>query len=373
MVINTMKRLLCIISNMDAGGAETFLMKIYRTMDRTKYQMDFCINREGHCFYQDEIEQLGGSIFRISPKSKSVKRFRMELKNIVMCHHYQYVLRITSNAMGFMDLKIAKTAGAEVCSVRSSNSSDGGGLKAAVAHRLGKWLYGKYVDVKVAPSDLAAKYTFGNRAYRNGKVTILHNAIDYDQYRYASAGRKLVRDEYGISDTGIVIGHIGRFMQQKNHPFLLDVFFNFHQKHPESRLLLVGNGELENKIRSKVNNLGLNDTVIFTGVRSDIPQLLSAMDVFVFPSLYEGMPNTVIEAQATGLPCVIADTITKEADITGLVRYMSLERSAEEWAAAVDEQMSMGRKDTRQAFIDAKYDINEVVKEFVSLVFQEEN
>ena len=367
-----MKRLLCIISSMNAGGAETFLMKIYRAMDQSRYQMDFCINRDEHCFYEAEIGQLGGKIFRIPPKSQSVKRFRTKLKTIVRDNHYRYVLRITSNAMGFMDLKIAKRAGAKVCAARSSNSSDGGGLRAAVAHRLGKWLYGKYVDVKIAPSDLAARYTFGKRAYRDGKVTILHNAIDPNQYQYTSEGRTLIRTEYGIPDTAVVMGHIGRFMPQKNHLFLLDVFSGFHQRHPESRLLLIGGGELESSIRARVNVLGLTDAVLFAGVRSDIPQLLSAMDVFVFPSLYEGMPNTVIEAQANGLPCLIADTITKEADITGLVRYLPLERTAEEWAEAAEAQMALGRRDTRQALINAKYDIHEVVKEFISLVFQEE-
>ena len=368
-----LKRVLCIIGNMNTGGAETFLMKLYRCMDKTIYQMDFCLQVEGECYYENEIKAFGGRIYRIPPKSDNIKGFKCGLSKIIKENNYKYVLRITSNAMGFWDLKIAKEAGAKVCIARSSNSSDGGGIKKALAHRLGQLLYGKYVDVRVAPSDLSAKYTFGNRAYTDGKVRILHNAVDVDAYKYSQIDRIAIREEFNIDQNALLIGHIGRFMKQKNHRFLLEIFKAIMSKKSDSKLILIGNGIMEGQVKQWCAELGVNKNVIFTGVRSDVSRLLSAMDVFVFPSLYEGMPNTVIEAQANGLPCVISDTITKEADITGLIRYMSLERSAEEWAAAVDEQMSMGRKDTRQAFIDAKYDINEVVKEFVSLVFQEGN
>ena len=366
-----MKRLLCIISNMNTGGAETFLMKIYRAIDKTQYQMDFCTNGNGDCFYKDEIEKLGGKIYCIPPKSQSVKDFKKNLKEVIEKNNYKYVIRVTSNAMGFMDLKIAKEAGAEVCIVRSSNSSDGGGLKAFLAHRLGKLLYEKYVDVKIAPSDLAAEYTFGKKAYRDGNVHILHNAVDTKVYRFDKQLRENIRKEFKISDETKVIGHIGRFMAQKNHTFLLDVFSEIHKRMPGTVLMLVGGGELEGQIRAKVSNLGIDDAVIFTGVRSDIPALLSAMDVFVFPSLYEGMPNTVIEAQATGLPCVISDTITKEADITGLVKYLPLDCSVEKWASAVFEEMKNERKDTHGDFVEAGYDICKVAKEFVSVVFGE--
>lgn len=158
-----MKRVLCLISGMNAGGAETFLMKLYRQLDKTKYQMDFCINVFDKCFYEEEILALGGKIYRIPPKSVSRVAFKKQLYDIVKANHYNYVLRVTSNAFGFMDLKIAHRAGANVCAARSSNSSDGEGLKAKVAHKLGRLLYSKYVNVKIAPSDLAAKYTFGKK------------------------------------------------------------------------------------------------------------------------------------------------------------------------------------------------------------------
>ena len=368
-----MKRLLCILSGMNAGGAETFLMKIYRQIDKSKYQMDFCVNTPEKCFYEDEIVSYGGKIYRIPEKSLSVKKFKSQLYDIVKSNDYKYVLRICSNSFGFMDLKIAYKAGAKICAVRSSNSSDGGSLKAVIAHKLGRILYGRYVNVRIAPSDLAAKYTFGNKAYKNGLVNILHNGIDLKQYEFSPEKRIGIRSEFNIPEDTTVIGHVGRFMTQKNHLFLLDVFKNYCDKNSNSVLLLVGKGDLEDDIKRKAKELDIFDRVIFTGVRSDVPALLPAMDVFVFPSLYEGMPNTVIEAQATGLPCVISDTITREANITGLVTYLPLNLSSEEWANNVVKLLSTARKNTSKTFKDDGYDIESVTDTFVNLVFDKQN
>ena len=220
-----MKRVLCILANMNAGGAETFLMKIYRQLDKTKYQMDFCINAPDKCFYEDEIVSLGGKIYRIPTKSESFRLYKRNLFEVVNSNGYKNVLRIASNGASLIDMKIAKKAGASVCAVRSSNSSDGKGLKIKIAHRLGRILYGKYVDVKIAPSDLAAIYTFGKKDYLQGNVNILHNGLKLSEYAFNPANRTAIRNEYGISEETIVIGHIGRFQQQKNHVFLIDIFY----------------------------------------------------------------------------------------------------------------------------------------------------
>lgn len=365
-----MKRVLCIINTMNTGGAETFLMKVFRALDRTKYQMDFCVNVEKN-FYDKEICELGGKIFYIPPKSNGIKTFKKNLSELIKREKYEYVLRITSNAAGFLDLKIAKKAGAKICSARSSNSSDGLGVKAKMIHRLGRFLYEKYVDVKFAPSDLAAEYTFGKKSIKQRKALILNNGIDLDVFRYYSEERDKLRKELKIDDK-IVVGHIGRFMEQKNHSFLLDVFREIKDKEKNAVLLLIGgNGDLEASVKEKVELLGINDSVIFAGIRSDIPQILSAMDVFVMPSFYEGMPNTVIEAQATGLHCVISNTITKQANITGIVQYLSLDDSAQVWAKKVLELVRKPRVDTRQFFIENNYDILSVAVQFTKLVFGE--
>lgn len=365
-----MKKLLCIVNTMNSGGAETFLMKVYRKLDRTKYQMDFCINVKEECFYNKEIRELGGKIHIIPSKSENVKEFKKQLTEIIKRENYKYVLRITSNALGFMDLKIAKKAGAEICSCRSSNSSDGTSIIVKILHRLGRIIYGGYVDVKFAPSLLAAEYTFGKNAVKKGEVSSLHNAVDLSVYKFYQEERNKIREELGIEEK-LVVGHVGRFSEQKNHSFLIDVFNEIKKKNDNAILMLVGgNGDLEESVHKKVENLGLEDSVVFIGIRSDIPQCMSAMDVFVMPSFFEGMPNTVIEAQATGLPCVIADTITKEANITGLVQYLPLENS-EKWADVALGAVSEKRKDTKQDFLENKYDIESTVENFVKLVFGE--
>ena len=365
-----MKRLLCILSNMNAGGAETFLMKLYRTLDKTKYQMDFCVNVKEKCFYEDEILALGGKVYRIPSKSENAQEFKRQLTKLVQKEKYEQVLRITSNAMGFWDLNIAKKAGAKRCIARSSNSSDGAGFKKKLAHFIGKMLYRKSVDVCIAPSDLAAAYTFGKNAIAKGKAHILHNAIDLQVFHYDADEGRRVRRELGIQEEQPVFGHIGRLSMQKNHTFLLDVFKVIKEKEPKAVLLLVGKGELQEELAAKAEVLGIAESVVFAGVRSDIPAVLSAMDVFVFPSLYEGMPNTVIEAQATGLPCVIADTITKEADITGLVQYLPL-GDAEKWAETALASVMSDRRDAKADFMKHQYDIESVTKEFVRLCFGE--
>lgn len=368
------KRVLCIVSSMDAGGAETFLMKMYRNIDRNKYQMDFCVNTRNEGFYDKEIRELGGRIHFVPCKSEGIIKFRRELRHLIQQENYKIVFRITSNAMGFWDLKIAKKAGAQKCIARSSNSSDGGGWKTWLSHRIGKVLFQKYLDICIAPSDLAAKYTFGEKLYQRGKVYKLNNAIDLNQYCYSVKERVNVRKELGIDENAITVGHIGRFTEQKNHFFLIKIFCEILKREKNAKLVLIGKGELQSNIKNYVDELGISKSVIFTGIRSDIPAVLSAMDLFIFPSLYEGMPNTVIEAQATGLPCLISDTITKEANITGLVKYMSLKQSAEKWGIeAIGElEKTKNREDVRKKFIEHQYDVKSVVKEFQNLIFESE-
>lgn len=365
-----MKRLLCLISGMNSGGAETFLMKLYRKIDRSKYQMDFCVNIKEEGFYDKEIESLGGKIYHIPSKSENLKEFKSQLTEIIKKEKYEYVLRITSNTMGFMDLKVAKNAGAKVCIARSSNSNDAEGVKTKIVHILGRILYSKYVDIKIAPSDLAAIYTFGKKAYERNAVHILKNAVDLDIFRYDSKNRESIRMEFGISDKDIVYGHIGRFSKQKNHVFLINIFADICRNKSNVRLLLVGTGELEDDIYKQCRQLGIEDKVIFAGVRTDISAILSAMDVFVFPSLYEGMPNTVIEAQATGLPCIISDTITKQAAITELISYVPLS-DKKKWTDKMLFIPSVPRTDMSIKLETAGYSINEVITKFVQLIFNQ--
>lgn len=366
-----MKRVLCIVGGMNAGGAETFLMKVYRQLDKTKYQMDFAVATEQKGYYDDEILELGGKIFHITPKSKGFFRNFNSMRRVVRENKYQYVLRTSQHSLSALELFAARLGGAKTRVFRSSNSNTmTTSKKQLILHKACLFMPRLFANVRIAPSTEAAEFMFGKGSVKKGRAALLHNGVDLSVYRYHKTSRDAIRKEFGIAEDAFAVGHVGRFQEQKNHLFLLEVFHQIHQKNEKAVLLLVGNGELEKQIREKAEALGISDNVIFTGVRSDVPDLLSAMDVFAFPSLYEGMPNTVIEAQATGLSCVISDTITKEANITGLVEYLPL-GDASAWAERVMAAAQKPRLDTTEHFVNKRYDIHSVAEHFTKLVFGE--
>lgn len=366
---NKQKRLLCIVSSMNAGGAETFMMKIYRALDKTKFQIDFLVFIQEEGFYDKEILSMGGKIYYSIPKSNGFIKSFITIKEIVKREKYDYVMRVAQHSISSFDLLAAKQGGARTLVYRSSNSSTGGGRVDRILHILFKPLAKFIPTIKIAPSTEAAEFVFGKNCIKNGNAHIIKNAISLENYLFNDESRNKIRKELGIDDK-FVVGHVGRFNKQKNHSFLIDVFLEIHNKKEDSVLLLVGKGELEDEILEKIKKLNLNNRVIFTGVRDDVPKIMMAMDVFVFPSFFEGMPNSVIEAQATGLKCVVADTITKEAQITGLVCYKSLLTSPEEWAdASTDHIEILNRRSAVECLKTKGYDIRSSVMRFENIVF----
>lgn len=365
-----MKRLLCIVSGMNTGGAETFLMKLFRTIDKSSYGMDFCVNEEEN-YYAKEIEDGGGRIFVVPSKSKDPIGSFNAIRRIVSENGYKYVLRVNEHSLATIDLLAAKKGGAEVLAMRSSNADSDGKLN-GLLHKAFKPLAGAVPQIKIAPSELAAEYTFGKNAVRRGEVLILHNGIDLDRFRFDPAGRNEIRNMFGIPQDALLIGHIGRFNKQKNHAYLIKAFAAAVTKRPDAMLMLVGGGELGSEVRKAADDVGIADKVIFAGIRSDVPQLLSAMDVLALPSLYEGMPNVVIEAQAVGVPCVISDTITREANVTGNVKYLSIDLPPEDWADALIEKKQIVRGDAASIMKSRGYSIFDVRDEFTRAVFGED-
>lgn len=365
-----MKTLLCIVASMDTGGAETFLMKIYRTIDREKYQMDFCVNSDKN-YYAKEIEHLGGHIYCIPLKSKHPFKSFVSLKNLVRNKQYSYVIRINEHSLSTLDLIAAYFGGAKNLIMRSANAGSDGKLN-TLLHKMFFLLPQIVPTVKLAPSTKAAIYTFGKRQVKKGNVKILHNGIDTKIFTFDKLIRSQYREELLLNDS-FVVGHIGRFSNQKNHRFLITVFNELIKVMPESKLLLIGVGETEDNIREQIRQLGIEDKVLFLGVRTDINNLLMAMDLFLFPSLYEGMPNAIIEAQATGLPCIISDSITKEADITGLVSFISLNRPYQDWVKQIVyySKKETDRKQIISIIENKGYNIQECSKVFCNMVFNE--
>lgn len=366
-----MKKLLCITSTLNQGGAETFLMKIFRELDKTKYTMDFCVMWEKEGKYEDEVTSLGGKIYRVTSKSKNPLKCFWQIRNIVKKNNYTYVFRGNEHSLAVLDLLAAKCGGAKTLVMRSTNANSSSTVK-RVLHKTFKFLPKIVPNIKIAPSNEAAEYTFGEKNVNEGRVSLLKNGIPVEEYCFNPEIRKRLRKELNIEGK-IVIGHIGRFQKQKNHEFLIEVFKKITQMNDRVHLVLIGgNGVSPEKIKEKIEKNSLSEKVSILGNRSDVPALLSAIDVIVFPSFYEGMPNVIIEAQAAGLPCIISDTITKEADITGLVKYLPLEYGAENWAQeTLNAVNAYERKSYESEFNEAGYDINDVVKKFTSIVFGE--
>lgn len=357
-----MKRILCILSSLNAGGAETFLMKIDRALPTDEYRLDFVVSQGGGCYTQEVLDR-GGRIYEIPKRTEDFLGAFRGIRAIVKENNYDTVLKLGENSLAVADLIAAKQGGAKNLALRSCNAPTGLSIKMRCIHNLLKPLLNSVATVKLAPSRLAADFMFG----KSCDVTLLNNGVDLDFFHFDAQGRELVREELGLNNK-LVVGHIGRFNKQKNHRYLLEVFREISNLRSDAVLVLVGVGEDHDLIVGWISELGLEERVILTGQRFDIPQVLSAMDVFVFPSLFEGMPNTVIEAQATGLPCVIADTITREADITGLVHYLPLSDKPEDWAKKTLEVLSETRQNTSSDFIANGYDIKEVAVKLLKLI-----
>lgn len=367
-----LKRALCIVGGMNAGGAETFLMKVYRALDKSRYQMDFYVFTSDEGFYDKEIISMGGRIYHSIPKSKKPFKSFINIINTVKQEKYEIVFRTSQHSLSALDLIAAKIGGAKVLVFRSSNSNTCSGKISQILHGIFRILLKNVPTIKIAPSTKAAEFMFGEKCVKNGDVIIVKNAIPIDNYEFNIEKRNKIRKELNIEDK-FVVGHVGRFNEQKNHDFLIDIFLEIVKKKNNAVLVLVGKGELENKIKSKIKEHNLIDKVIFTGVRQDVPDLLMAMDVFVFPSLFEGMPNAVIEAQATGLPCYISNSITKEVKITNLVHFIPLDAKASEWADIIlTNEGNKKRVSMKSEFIKSGYDIYSITRKFEDLIFKNE-
>ena len=358
---------------MNVGGAETMLMKLYRQMDREKYQMDFALMSDGRGFYESEIESLGGKIYHLPYKSKNPIRCFTQLKATVKENKYEYVMRSGDNAASVIDLIAAKKGGATALIFNSTNSRTySESKKEKFAHSLFKSTIKKVPTLKIGCSVAANDFIFGNGSVQRGDSIVFHNALRIPDFLFSEEWRREIRGKLGIPLDAFVIGNVGRYNRQKNHSYLLDVFKLVMEKRPNSYLVLFGEGELRAALEKQANLLGITDRVILTGIRNDINHCLSALDVFAFPSLYEGLPNAVVEAEASGLPCILSNTITEEVKLTDNVSFLPIDKeSRERWA---NEITSTSNKRNANAYNDLKragYDIEDVTVSLTKLIFNE--
>lgn len=324
-------RVLQVATIMNRGGLETMLMNYYRQIDRSKIQFDFMVHRMEKGHYDDEILQLGGRIYRMPSIRPGNYRLYFQKLNEFFSTHTEYkVVHSHINENSSFVLRAAKRSGVS-CRIAHSHLSDLG-IDLKLPFRLyARFTMKDHPSQYFACSKKAGQWLFGHRISSTKEVKVLNNAVNVEEFKYNGDIRSRVRNEMNAGDK-LVIGHIGRFNKQKNHEFLIDIFKALHDKNPNAMLVLVGDGHLKPLIIKKVGSLGLSSHVKFLGVRSDIAHLMQGMDVFLFPSLFEGLPVVLVEAQAAGLKCIVSDTITRETDVSGRIEFISLKESADKWA-----------------------------------------
>lgn len=350
---------------MNRGGAETMIMNLFRNIDRDQIQFDFVENSLEEGAYDREILSLGGRIFHcIHWNGKNHLAYVRWWKRFFEEHAGEYPIvhgHIGSTAAIY--LQIAKKSGAFTIA-HSHNTLNRKDLKSLFYQAISYPT--RYIaDYFLACSTEAGNSRFGQSVVRSKRYALLQNAIDTRVFRFDVTERKRVRNELGYSENEIIIGHVGRFEVQKNHQFLVEIFAELVKYNDQMRLLLVGDGKLKEKIVSDVCKFNVRDKVRFLGVRSDVNSLLQGMDAFVFPSLYEGLGVTLIEAQTAGLPCIISDVIPHEAVMAEeLVSMVALNKSKEVWAKQIVN--SLMRKSNRRDYsseVAAKgYDIHTTSK-----------
>jgi len=334
-------RILHVVPNMNSGGIENLIMNIYRNIDREKIQFDFLVHYKQKGVFDEEIEKLGGKIYRCSIcEDKNVFKYIKELNRFFASHPEYKVVHGHMASLGFIYLRIAKKYKVPIRIAHSHGTSHLKTIKGYIKFLTFKLI--KYqANVNFACSTEAGNYLFG----RKRKFEIIPNAIDMEKFQYNETIRNEVRKELGITDE-FVIGNVGRFNLQKNHLFLLHIFKEIIKQKENSILLLIGIGELEQKIREEIKILHLEDKVKLLGLRKDVMRLYQAMDIFLMPSLFEGLPLTGVEAQTSKLRCYFSDAITKEVMISNNVEFIPIELGAKRWA---DEILQ-----------NAKYDRNSV-------------
>lgn len=361
-------RVLHVLQRMEAGGTQALLMNIYRNIDRKKVQFDFLVEYSTKQFYDDEIKELGGKIYYTTVREDyNIIKFNKDVKKVLIENNYK-IIHVHTYSIGYFVLKIAEKCGVPVRIAHSHNNETVRDKKYILKKILQK-IYPIYATDLFACSEEAGKYLFGNKEFK-----VLNNAIDTSKFQYNEETRIKTREELGINNN-FVVGHVGRLHEQKNQMFLIEIFNELLKVKPNAELLIIGNGPLESQLKEKCQELKIDDKIMFLGNRSDVADLYQAMDVFVLPSLFEGLGIVAVESQAAGTPILCSDKLPKEVEITELLKKKSLEDNAEEWAKESIRLALVGKKrgNMKNEIINAGFDILSVANDLQQYYLEKYN
>ena len=356
-------RILHVLGSTNLGGAESRIMDLYRHIDREKIQFDFLVHSTKEGFFEPEIKQMGGNIYYLpSFRVYNYFKYKKACRDFFAAHKEFAAVQGHMTSTASIYLPQAKKAGVPITIAHARSAGVDAGIKGFITKILRKNLYRK-CDYMFACSDLAARAVFGDKRYEEGRTIFIPNAVDTKDFAPDEAIRRKIREQYGLLDS-FVIGHVGRFHYAKNHEFLLEVFAKIKEKNADAQLFLLGDGPRRAEMEAKARELGIDKDVIFAGNKNPVAPYYQAFDAFLFPSRFEGMPGTVVEAQAAGLPCLISDSITTQVKVTELVQFLSLEKSASCWADVFLKQIEDSKECIKEesTLIDTFYDVAYQVK-----------
>ena len=322
------------IGSLEMGGAQTMVMALYRSIDRRKVQFDFVIDCDVKSIFTDEIHQLGGQIFRL-PKfnGKNYGEVRSAWHAFFRSHPEYKILHSHIRSYASVFLPIAKAHGVRTI-IHSHNTSNGSGMM-SIAKKILQYPLRFQADYFFGCSEIAGKWLFGEKIVKSNRYFMLKNAVDLERFSFQQEVRMKIRQELAVDDDTLLIGHVGRMNPQKNHKFLIDCFRSIADQRGKVKLILLGDGELRQEVAEQVMHLGLQDQVLLLGVRGNVEEYFSAMDCMMLPSLHEGLPVVVVEAQANGLTSFVSDTVTKEVRLSQLVTYLPISNGVKPWVSAV--------------------------------------
>lgn len=353
-------RIAHIMGKMVSGGVESVVMNYYRNIDKDKIQFDFIVDEDSTYIPIDEIKHMGGRVILVPPYQNTFA-YLDRLKKIFKENGYK-IVHSHLNALSVFPLYAARVSKVPIRIAHSHSTSNKKEWKKNIMKNILRPFSKVNATHYFCCSELAGRWLFGDKAYDDGNVKLINNAIDVDKFIYNEEIRIKIREELKVEDK-LVIGHVGRFVEQKNHVGLIDIFNEIYKINPNSVLLLAGEGPLLADIRDKVNSLNLTDAVKFLGVRSDINNIMQCIDVFLLPSLYEGLPVVGVEAQASGSLCILSSNMTKETKVIETTKFLNISDEPKEWAKYIlEEYKKFKRKDTKQEIINSNFEIKSEAK-----------
>lgn len=352
-----MKKVLHVVNKMGYGGIETFIMNLYRNIDKSKLQFDFAVYTTKKGDYDNEIKKLNGNIYYFTSRRKSFYKYYKDWDNFLKNNAKNYIAihMHVSSLTTILPLVLAKKYNIKNRIVHAHSTFQKGKIH-KILSSINKNRIKKYATKLFACSSEAGNYVFGSNKYEK-----INNGIDLRKYEFNKEKRRLMRNDLNIKEGEIAYVNIGRLTELKNQIYLIDVFKEMYNKEHKSKLFIIGKGELKEKLEEKIKEINLEKQVFLLNSRNDIPEVLQAMDVFILPSLYEGLPVAAVEAQVSGLKCFISQNVSPEVKITNLVNFIDINKNEREVAEDILKNSAYERKNEIDANLK-KYDIKEIVK-----------